>query len=169
MPPPERIELADVGATLRRYTRDDLDVLHTAIEESRDHLRPFMPWADGTRADTSDFLTAAIDNWNAGTEFNYGIFDATATCSAAAASTPGSARRARDRLLAACRRHWPGHRHRRGAGADRRRVRPPGVDRVEIHCDEANVRSAAVPAASATGSIASRTIRSRRPATSAGP
>ena len=38
---------------LRRSRRDDLDALHAAIEESRDHLRPFMPWADQTRADTA--------------------------------------------------------------------------------------------------------------------
>ena len=42
--------------------------------------------------------------------------------------------------------HRPGHRDRRGA---RRSPTPrsplAGVDRVEIHCDEANIRSAAVP------------------------
>ena len=146
MPPPERIELPDVGVVLRRYGLDDLDALHTAIEESRDHLRPFMPWADGTRADTSDFLATALDDWDTGTNFNYGIVDGD------------------DIVLGGCGLHarlgsgaleigyWL------RAGATRRGVVTtatraltdaafalPDVDRVEIHCDEANVRSAAVP------------------------
>ena len=70
MPPPERIDLRDVGVALRRYHVDDLDALHTAIEESRDHLRPFMPWADQTRADTAAFLATAVEHWDDGTDFN---------------------------------------------------------------------------------------------------
>jgi RimJ/RimL family protein N-acetyltransferase len=145
MPPPDRIELPDVDVTLRRYTGDDLDALHTAIEESRDHLRPFMPWADGTRADTSDFLTAAIESWDAGTEFNYGIFDGgdvLGGCGLHARLGPGALEigywlradaTGRGIVTAAAR------------ALTEAAFDIADVDRVEIHCDEANVRSAAVP------------------------
>ena len=125
MPPPDCIELADVGAALRRYTRDDLDLLHTAIEESRDHLRPFMPWADGTRTDTNDVPHRGDRELER--RHRVQLRDLRRRRRAGRLRPPRQARprRVRDRLLAACRRHWPGRRHRRGAGAHRRRVRPP--------------------------------------------
>ena len=48
--PPEEIELPAAGARLRRHRDTDLDAVHAAIEVSRDHLRPWMPWADQGRA-----------------------------------------------------------------------------------------------------------------------
>jgi RimJ/RimL family protein N-acetyltransferase len=145
MPPPDCIELTDVGVLIRRYQRDDLDALRSAIEESRDHLRPFMPWADGTRSDTANFLAAAIDGWDAGTEFNYGIFDGgdvLGGCGLHARLRPGVLEIG----------YWL------RAGATGRGIVTvaaraltdaafalPGIEAVEIHCDEANVRSAAVP------------------------
>ena len=102
-----------------------------------------------TRVATSSsaFLTDAIAQWDRGADRNYAIVDAAdGASSAGAACTTGSAPDGpRDRLLAAS----P---TRRGAASSRpRRARSPtpalaidGVTRVEIHCDEANVRSAAV-------------------------
>jgi RimJ/RimL family protein N-acetyltransferase len=146
MTAPERIELAEVRVVLRRYVRDDLDALRTAIEESRDHLRPFMPWADGTRADTTDFLTAAIASWDAGTEFNYGIFED------GGALLGGCGLHARLRPGALEIGYWlrAGATGRGIATAAARALTDaalalPGIEAVEIHCDEANVRSAAVP------------------------
>jgi RimJ/RimL family protein N-acetyltransferase len=145
MPTPARINLADVGVVLRRYERDDLDALHTAIEESRAHLRPFMPWADGTRADTTDFLAAAIDSWEAGTEFNYGIFDGgevVGGCGLHARLRPGALE------IGYWLRAWATGRGIVTAAAQAltdAAFALPDVESVEIHCDEANVRSAAVP------------------------
>ena len=47
--PPERIEPPGVGVVLRRYVDGDVDALDEAVESSRDHLRPHMPWADEAR------------------------------------------------------------------------------------------------------------------------
>jgi RimJ/RimL family protein N-acetyltransferase len=145
--PPERIELPAVDAVVRRHRLDDLDALQQAIEESRDHLRPWMIWADQTRDDTATFLRGAREKWDAGEEFGYLIVDGVG-----------------DRVLGG------GGLHRRSgpesleigywlrADATGRGVITAaagaltdaafaldGIEQVEIHCDEANVRSAAVP------------------------
>ena len=71
----------------------DLDALHAAIEESRDHLRPFMPWADQTRADTATFLDGAVDavGRRGPTSATSSSTPPTVTCSAVAGSTGGRA------------------------------------------------------------------------------
>ena len=144
--PPETIELAGVGAVLRRHRVDDLDPVHAAIEESRDHLRAFMPWADETRAEIADFLALAVELWNAGTDFNFLIVDAAdgevlGGCGLHGRLGPGALEigywlragaTGRGLVTAA-------------AGAlTAAAFELDGIERVEIHCDEANVRSAAV-------------------------
>ncbi|MET0458165.1 MAG: GNAT family N-acetyltransferase [Ilumatobacteraceae bacterium] len=145
--PPERIELPAVGVVLRRHRPTDLDALHAAIEESRDHLRPFMPFADQARVDTAGFLELAVDGWDEGSQYNYLIVDATdgdvlGGCGIhrrvgpdaadigywlrATATGRGIVTAAAEALTEV------------GLALD-------GVERMEIHCDEANVRSAAVP------------------------
>ena len=92
--PPEDIELTEVGAVLRRSRVVDLDALQEAIEESRDHLRPFMFWADQSRDETAGFLERSEAGWDGGQEFGYLIRDAgTAACSAAVDSIGGAGRR----------------------------------------------------------------------------
>ena len=73
--PPEEIELPTVGARLRRHHVDDLDAVHEAIELSRDHLRPWMPWADQTRQETGEFLERSVAEWDAGHDFGYIAID----------------------------------------------------------------------------------------------
>ena len=145
--PPERIELAAVGAVLRRQRLEDLDRLHAAIEESRDHLRPFMPWADQTRADTATFIDGAIAQWDGRTDFGYVIVDAAdggvlGGCGIHRRAGPDTAEigywlrstsTGRGIVTAAA-----------AALADAA-LAIDGVERVEIRCDEANTRSAAVP------------------------
>ena len=143
---PEEVALPDVGARLRRHRLEDVDALLAAIEESRDHLRPHMPWADEGRAELTAFITDAIDQWDAGRDRNFVIEDI-----------------ATGELLGGCGLHARvgvggleiGYWLRAGA-TGRGRVTAAaraltdvalgvdGVSRVEIHCDEANVRSAAV-------------------------
>ena len=143
---PDRIALPHVGVVLRRYHESDIDGLYAAVEESRDHLRPHMPWADESRHEFVAFLTAAIAQWDRGADRNYAIVDD-----------------ADGRYLGGCGLHDR-------VGADGREIgywlvaaatgrgivtaaaraltatalAMDGVSRVEIHCDEANVRSAAV-------------------------
>jgi RimJ/RimL family protein N-acetyltransferase len=144
--PPERIELPDVGVVLRRHVAGDVDGLYAAVEENREHLRPHMPWADQGRHDLSAFLAEAIAQWDGGTDRGYAIVDETGE------------------LLGGCGLHERGAPDGReigywlAAGATGRGIATAvagaltaaalaidGVTHVEIRCDEANVRSAAVP------------------------
>jgi RimJ/RimL family protein N-acetyltransferase len=144
--PPERIELPDAGAVLRRFVDGDVDGLYAAVEESRDHLRPHMPWADESRHDVAGFVTDAVAQWDRGADRNYAIVDA-----------------ANGRFLGGCGLHdriGPQGREigywlradaaGRGIASAAARALTTvalaidGVIRVEIHCDEANQRSAAV-------------------------
>ena len=143
---PERIPLDDVGAVLRRHRTDDLDPLHAAIEESRDHLRSWMVWADQTRSDTEMFLSGVATSWDTGSEHNYLIVDA---ADGAVVGGCGLHERLGPEALEIG--YW------RRAGVEGRGVVTaaaraltaaaftlPPIERVEIHCDEANVASAAV-------------------------
>ncbi len=152
--PPESIELADAGVVLRRHRLDDVDALHAVIEESRDHVRPFMPWADQTREGTAEFVAKAVAGWDAAGEFNYLV------------TRPADERSGESEEII-------------GGTGFGPRGGPPGVfeigywlrpdatgrgvmtavagrlaevsmtydevERVEIRCDEANIRSAGVP------------------------
>ena len=51
---------------LRPLREDDLDELQALIEANRDHLRPWMPWADNEREDTADFLRTALADERSG-------------------------------------------------------------------------------------------------------
>jgi RimJ/RimL family protein N-acetyltransferase len=143
---PEEIPLPDVGARLRRYQADDVDALFAAVEESRDHLRPHMPWADEGRADLAAFVAEAVEQWTTGRDRNFVIEDV-----------------AGGELLGGCGLHARlgadgleiGYWLRSGASGrglvtaaagalTDAALAVDGVSRVEIHCDEANVRSAAV-------------------------
>ena len=146
-PPPEVIELPTVRARLRRHRVEDRDAVHAAIELSRDHLRPWLAWADQTRQQTGEFLERCVADWDSGRYFGYVVIDA----------TDGS-------VVGGTGLHTRIGEHGLGAGGWRR-VDAGGrglvttflaaltrvaftledVQWVEMHCDEANVASAAVP------------------------
>jgi RimJ/RimL family protein N-acetyltransferase len=144
---PDRIELPTVGAVLRRYERDDIDALYDAVEESREHLRPFMPWADESRGQFETFVADSVEQWKGGADRNFLIVDAES-----AAPLGGCGLHARlgpDALEIG---YWlrTGATGRGVVTAAARALTQAalgvhGVTRVEIHCDQANVRSAAVP------------------------
>jgi RimJ/RimL family protein N-acetyltransferase len=144
---PRRIELAG-GLVLRAYEPEDLDRLVEVVNANLEHLRPWMPWA----AELSDggpqrqFLGYAAEQWAAGNEFNYGLFDA------AGAQLGGFGLHARNGPGVLEIGYWlavaaTG----RGVGTaatlalTRLGAGLPGVDRIEIRCDERNLRSAAIP------------------------
>jgi len=144
--PPERIVLPAAGVVLRRHVASDIDRLYATIAENRDHLRGHMPWADEGRHEFEAFLTDAIAQWDRGADRNYAIVDQAGEylggCGlhdrigpdgreigywlAATATGRGIATAAARALTAAA-------------------LAIDGVTRVEIRCDEANLRSAAVP------------------------
>lgn len=144
--PPGRVEIAEFH--LRRYTRDDALGLHAAIAASFAELHPWMPWCvEPVRIeDQRDFIERSFLSWATGRAFDYGVFDADGTQIGAVSlmdrlgpggleigywlrtdvTGRGIMTRAAERLT--------------GIGLDL-----PEIDRIEIHCDEANLRSAAVP------------------------
>lgn len=144
--PPERIELP--GLTLRRPTEDDVPALLKALDDSFEHLHPWMPWAaerptlEGERA----WVSVTRRNWEAGTDYAY-LMQAP---DGGIAGTVGLHDRLGPGALEIG--YWVnvGHTRRgyatRAAGAlTEAAFGLPGIERVEIHCDIANKRSAAVP------------------------
>jgi RimJ/RimL family protein N-acetyltransferase len=63
------------GVTLRRWRTGDTALVHRAVNESLDHLAPWMPFAVGgyTLADGETFLRGSVADWDAGNAFNYAI------------------------------------------------------------------------------------------------
>jgi ribosomal-protein-serine acetyltransferase len=132
--------------TLRRYRGDDLDAVVQAVTDSRDHLRPWMPWAaDYTRQSAAEFLAKSARDWADGKEYNYAIIAGGALaggCGLMARIGPGGLEIG----------YWVHQAYtRRGlataasAALVEQAFRLPGVDRVEIVHDELNVASAGVP------------------------
>jgi RimJ/RimL family protein N-acetyltransferase len=146
--PPERIQTARL--LLRRWTVDDAKVLVEAANASLDHLRPWMPWVSHVRtpAEQRQWLEHITATAREGSEFAYGVFRATDPTS----------------VIGGCGLHrrigaggieigyWihvdaigNGYATELAGALTRVALQLTGIDRVEIHCDQANVRSAAVP------------------------
>jgi RimJ/RimL family protein N-acetyltransferase len=144
--PPDRIELPDVGVVLRRFEAGDTDSLYAAVDANRDHLRAHMPWADEGRQELEAFVHDAIAQWDRGADRNYAIVEATGGGFLGGCGL-------HDRIGAAAREigYWL-MADATGRGIVTAAARAlteaalaiDGVCRVEIHCDEANARSAAV-------------------------
>jgi RimJ/RimL family protein N-acetyltransferase len=148
--PPERMPTAS-GAVLRRARPSDAEAFAEAVHESLDHLRRWMPWAVPVSAELPvqrDRLVMADASWADGTDYEFAIL-------------PPDERR----IIGGCglmRRVGPGaieigywvhvdHTRRGHATAAAGALTDaawtlPEVERVEIHCDEVNVASAAIPA-----------------------
>lgn len=142
-------ELPADPVILRKSSRADTDALVEAVNNSLEHLRPWMPWAQiaATTESIGSFLADANASWQARTEFQYLITE------------PGS-----PTILGCCGLHarlgigaleigyWVHVGHvRRGLASTAASaltsagLRLPGVSRMEIHCDAANHASAGVP------------------------
>jgi RimJ/RimL family protein N-acetyltransferase len=146
--PPERVECAD-GTHLRWVDERDAEVVAQAVGASLDHLRPWMPWADSRSADaafqrqrlrTLPSMRARREEWQ------YGLFAEDGTFLGAFGLMT---RRGRGLLEIG---YWM-HADALGRGHATEAVRAltdaglqvDGVERMVIACDEANVRSAAIP------------------------
>ena len=145
--PPERIGVDDL--TLVRMTPGDAPAVMTAVNASLAELRPWMPWAQepATAASIGTFLESADSQWEDFHEFQYLI-----------------RQEPTEPIIGCCGLHnrigigaleigyWvhTDHTGRGVATAGARgltdaALRLRGVERVEIHCDAANARSASIP------------------------
>ncbi|MCX4749853.1 GNAT family N-acetyltransferase [Kitasatospora sp. NBC_01287] len=147
--PPEWLDLPD-GFALRRRTAADAGEMNSVIVRNNAHLRPWMPWAAGlpTLAHTAEMIRLGSQLWEQGSDFLYVLVHA---------ERPGGVLG----MFGLHRRIGPGaieigywidqaHTGRslatNGAAAlTGAALRLVDVERVEIHCDEANAASAAVP------------------------
>lgn len=70
-------ELRGERIQVRPYRAGDGDAVFEAINESRDHLRPWMPWVDshGTQADSEAFVRRSQASWIGRTELVMGIWE----------------------------------------------------------------------------------------------
>ena len=138
--------LAAGRLVLRRYEPGDAEALSTAVNESADHLRPFMPWVTDERQTVAQSRTL-IEGWRDSDEAVYGMFEpdgrrVVGGCGLHARIGPGALEIG----------YWVHVDHvRRGHATAAARALTDaafgveGIERVEIHCDEANLASAAVP------------------------
>lgn len=145
--PPRRIDLGDL--VVRRWKTGDLTAQCEAINASFDHLHPWMPWLPTPRTQEEQrvFNDIAATGWpSADGDFGYGIFDSEGTLLGAVGL--------HDRVGPAALEigYWC-HIAYTGRGIITRAVaaltdaalRLPGIEQVQIRCDAANERSAAVP------------------------
>jgi RimJ/RimL family protein N-acetyltransferase len=135
---------------IRCWNPVDAPLLKTAIDESVDHLRPWMPWAYNEPEDLQkkiDRLRSFRGKFDLGQDFVYGIFnkDETRVLGGTGLHT---------RIGEGAREigYWihkdytnQGLATEVSAALTKVAFEIDGVERVEIHCDAENVRSAAVP------------------------
>jgi ribosomal-protein-serine acetyltransferase len=141
-----RAQLGSGEVTLRRWRDTDVAALHEVVQESLEHLRPWMAWvADGYPLEAAaNFVAATQDEWAQGKAFNYAIFVSGRLAGAASLMArigPGGLEIG----------YWlhPAHTGRgvatRAASLLVAEAFRSGADRVEIVTDVANFRSAAIP------------------------
>lgn len=70
-------ELRGARVCLRPYAVGDGVAVHEAIEESREHLRPWMAWADSRRTvrDCETYVRQALARWLTCEDFTVGMWD----------------------------------------------------------------------------------------------
>jgi RimJ/RimL family protein N-acetyltransferase len=135
--------------TLRRYRLSDVPALKESIDASFDALTQWMPWASSRPTDRSvtEFVRPASEKFGGVADSNYAI-----TLTDGGRIVGGCGLMTRVGLGALEIGYWVDSRYtRRGiaTGAARSLTDAafalPEIDRVEIHCDEANIASAGVP------------------------
>jgi RimJ/RimL family protein N-acetyltransferase len=146
--PPPRVDAGLV--ILRRIRLTDASAVAAAVGASLDHLRPWMPWATPDAAERRIQLarvTEADQMWESGISYTYSVI--TADTGTLVGEIGLHCRTAEGSAEIG---YWiAGGQARRGFGTSAVQAMTsvafllPGVDRVEIHCDEANTASAAIP------------------------
>jgi RimJ/RimL family protein N-acetyltransferase len=147
---------------------EDAADIAAVVGASLDHLRPWMPWATPEAADQRSQMvriTEADELWDSGSDYIYVILatdgepgpqagpadgDGTGGEEGTLVGTIGLHRRSGEGSIEIG--YWiAATQTRRGYGTKAARALTmeaaamPGIDRVEIHCDEANTASAGIP------------------------
>ena len=134
------------GIVLRRWEPEDAPQLAAAVTESVEHLRPWMPWI-AHEPQTVEQRRALITTWRDEAEPVYGMFDegggrVVGGCGLHALVGPGALEIG----------YWvhvahvgKGHATAAARALTGAAFTLAGIERAEIHCDEANRASAAVP------------------------
>jgi RimJ/RimL family protein N-acetyltransferase len=139
---PGRITVDD-RLILRPWRVDEAEALHDAVQANLDHLRPWMPWAADEPRDVA-WREQWIRDTNDGTVGIFGIDDETVLGGTGLHERIGEGgveigywvdARHTGRGIATC----------VAAALTQLAFAVGDYDRVEIHCDEANVASAAIP------------------------
>ncbi|HWN35811.1 MAG TPA: GNAT family N-acetyltransferase [Pseudonocardia sp.] len=135
------------GMTLRRWRTDEADTVYRVVSASLEHLAPWLSFVSGgfTELDAQRFVERKRTEWDEGTVFSYAILtggdEVVGGCGLIARIGAGGLEVG----------YWlhPGH---TGGGLGTRAIRlltdeafRIGADRVEIHHDLANERSAGIP------------------------
>lgn len=136
---------------IRCWQPQDAAAMKEAIDTSIEHLLPWMPWAKHepqTLAEKVERMRMFRGNFDLDNEYVMGIFDAAEKICFGGC---GLHKRANDKLSLEIG-YWiraseigKGYATEMSAALTRAAFEYHSVDRVEIHCDPANVRSAAVP------------------------
>ena len=144
---PDHVETARL--VLRRWTVADAPALATAIDESLEHLRPWMPWAAGEPVAPDDrvrWIEQSNRDWEAGGDVILGILLA----DGAVIGGTGLHRRAGEDTLEIG--YWlhvdhtgQGYVSEAAAALTDAAFTVPGIEFVEIHHDRANRSSRRVP------------------------
>jgi len=147
--PPELLPLVD-GVLLRRRRAADAAGLNAAVAANLDHLRPWMPWAQQApvMAHSVEMAAAGEKSWDEGTDFMY-VLGLESDPSKVIGAFGLHGRIGPGALEIG---YWVDVDH-VGRGLATAAAREltgaalglPGITRVEIHCDETNGASAAVP------------------------
>ena len=142
---PDEIDAGD-GLVLRRPDPIDAEAITEAIQDSLDELRPWMPWAaEPPEVDQQAVRLAVVgEAFDAGGDASYTVFldDVVVGVVGVHDRVEPDAREIGYWL----RTGWTGRGlMTRTVGALVQVVFDGGVERIEIHCDEANRRSAGVP------------------------
>jgi RimJ/RimL family protein N-acetyltransferase len=145
--PPERIEAGPV--VVRRVRASDAGAIAAAVSTSLDYLRPWMPWATPESAERASQLARVAEadhNWESGISYVYSVLTAE---QGTLVGEIALHRRPADNCAEMG--YWiTASQAGLGYGTSAGRVLTmaalalPGVDRVEIHCDAANVASTAI-------------------------
>jgi RimJ/RimL family protein N-acetyltransferase len=144
---PERLTLDD-GVVIRRYVEDDIAEQVDVVNADLDHLAPWMPWAQepATLEGQLAWFRDTDKQWDEGTGFGFGIYAVDGSLVGGVGfhvrNGPGALEIGYWLARAA---EGKGLMTRVAAALTAAAASVEGVTRVEIHCDAANVRSAAIP------------------------
>lgn len=144
---PERLTLDD-GTVIRRFVEDDIPEQVDVVNANLAHLAPWMPWAQEpvTVQSQLTWFRDSDKQWDDGTGFGFGIYTPDGKLVGGVGyhvrNGPGVLEigywLARDAA-------GKGLMTRVAEALTKVAASVEGVTRVEIHCDAANVRSAAIP------------------------